>query len=551
MESKIEEGRRHNQDLGQHNESLTSSNEFREPTLPPWQFWLLSVGISLGLFLSMIDTTIVATCLYSIGQDFATLENDNWVALSYTLTYLGFSVIFPRISDVIGRRNAFVAAYLIFFAFSLGCGFAQTLNQLIIFRAFQGVGGSGLYSLTMIMLPELCPPHLRPRIGALVGMVVAMSGILGPLLGGIFSRHATWRWAFWINGPIGGASMAIFFLTWPKAKYLATIERRSWKELDYLGSFLGISAATLVVFAFQNAGAHRLWSGAIFIAPLVAGLVGWASLVGWQFFIRTHLPRLAAAFPLSLFHNRVYTTACLNTLLLGFPYMLLVYSVPLRIQWVGHKSSLVAGLMMLPMVGTVAIGSMVAGKVNSVKNYIFETLFIGSCLMLLGCGLLSTLNNTPDAAKLLGFLAFTGLGFGLTIAASTMLSSIEAPIRDFAPAQGILSQLRMLGGSLGIASSTAFLYLSAEKHAAIPYLLDPGRHLTKAQWYAVDLAFTESFRAQMVTSTAIAAVAVIVTFGAFQRRRLLIDEQRTMRVDEETQRRREVFTSQRDKSSSN
>ena len=94
----------------------------------------------------MIDTTIVATCLYSIGKDFHALENDNWVALSYTLTYLGFSVVFPRISDVIGRRDAFIAAYIIFFAFSLGCGFAQTLNQLIILRALQGVGGSGQLS---------------------------------------------------------------------------------------------------------------------------------------------------------------------------------------------------------------------------------------------------------------------------------------------------------------------------------------------------------------------------------------------------------------------
>ena len=233
------------------------------------------------------------------------------------------------------------------------------------------------------------------------------------------------------SGPIGGVSMVIFFSTWPDAKHLPNIERRSWKELDYVGSLLGICAATLVVFAFQNSGVKQLWDDAVFIAPLIIGLVGWASLVAWQFVIRGYLPRLAPAFPISLFRNRVYTTAAVNTLLLGFPYMLLIYSVPLRIQWVGGKSSLIAGVMMLPMVGTVAVGSMVAGKVNSVKNYVFETLFVGSCLMLLGCGLLTTLDHTLDAAKMLGFLTFTGLGFGLTIAASTMLSSIEVPIRDF------------------------------------------------------------------------------------------------------------------------
>lgn len=100
-------------------------------------------SLCLGLFLSFIDSSIVATSLYSIGTDFNDLDSVNWVALAYTLCYLGFAVFFARISDVVGRRNAFVAAYVIFFGFSIGCGFAQNLNQLIACRAFQGIGGSG------------------------------------------------------------------------------------------------------------------------------------------------------------------------------------------------------------------------------------------------------------------------------------------------------------------------------------------------------------------------------------------------------------------------
>ena len=102
-------------------------------------------------------------------------------------------------ADIIGRRDAYISAFIIFFAFSLGCGFAQTLNQLIICRVFQGIGGSGLYSLTMVIIPEISNPSMRKWIGGAIGAVVAVSGILGPLLGGIITHYTTWRWVFWIK----------------------------------------------------------------------------------------------------------------------------------------------------------------------------------------------------------------------------------------------------------------------------------------------------------------------------------------------------------------
>ncbi|RSL55579.1 hypothetical protein CEP54_009298 [Fusarium duplospermum] len=519
-----------------------------EAAIPPTRFWTLSLGVLLGLFLSMIDTSIVATSLYNIGVEFEALEEVNWVALAYTLAYLGCAVVFARISDIIGRRDAFIAAYIIFFAFSLACGFSANLEQLIAFRALQGIGGSGLYSLTMIILPELSPPHLTQHIGALVGMVIALSGVLGPVLGGLLTHYTTWRWVFWINGPVGFVSLIIFIFTWPKAEHLPTIERRAWKELDYFGSFLAIAAAVLVIFAFQTAGtsSNGGWKTAMFIAPLLCGLLAWGLLVGWQIFIQRRLSeRFAPAFPINLFRNGVYTTAALNTLFIGFPYLLLIYSIPLRIQVVSGKSALVGGVMLLPMLGASALGSILAGKFNSVKNYVFETLFVGSCLMTLGCGLLVTLDHAPDDAKLLGFITFCGLGFGLTVASSTMLSTIEAPIRDFAPAQGILSQMRLLGGSLGIATSSALLnqriveYLSG---ILTPFekatIGGPDSHLSDSQWAAVRYTYSDAFRVDMKVAAGISALGVISTIGAFQKRRLLVAEQRAALVREEAARRR-------------
>ncbi|KAF7560248.1 hypothetical protein G7046_g3916 [Stylonectria norvegica] len=526
---------------------------FREATVPTWRFWLLSVGVSMGLFLSMMDTSIVATCLVTIGLEFHMLNSMNWVALTYSVAYLGCAVVFSRLADVIGRRHAFVAAYVLFFAFSLACGFAKSDIQLFVFRAIQGIGGSGLYSLTMIILPELSPPQQRQHIGALIGMVVALAGVLGPVVGGILTTYTTW------SGPIGAVSMAIFFFAWPKSEHLPTIEKRSWKELDYLGSLLTIASAALVVFAFQNSGSQGgIWSHPVFIAPLVVGLLGWISLIAWQFYIERFLQSsLAPAFPISIFRNRVYTSGTISTLLLGFPYLMLIYAIPVRIQIVGGRSSLIAGLMLLPMLGTVAVGSILSGKINSTKNHIFECLLAGSCFMLIGCALLTTLSlEELDSGKLLGFITFVGLGFGLTVSASTQLTGIEVPIREFAPAQGIISQLRILGGSLGIATWTALLQ---DKRKPLNNILSPlqlmtispDSHFTATQWRAVRHAYSDAFRVTLIIATCISAMAVVVTLGAYQRQRLDVTEQRQERITEEVARRQRLVANPRTPSSMN
>ncbi|KAF5589609.1 multidrug resistance 3 [Fusarium subglutinans] len=512
----------------------SDSDETEAPGIPLARFWGLCVGVLLGLFLSMVDTSIVATSLHSIGVDFEVLEDVNWVALAYTLAYLGCAIVFARISDIVGRRDAFIAAYIIFFVFSLACGFAQSINQLIAFRALQGIGGSD---------------NMKQHIAALVGLVITMSGVLGPVLGGILTHYASWRWVFWIDGPVGFVSLVIFILTWPKPEYLPSQERRAWKELDFLGSLLVIAAAVLVVFSFQNAGTERSnhgWKTSIFIAPLICGLLACGLLIAWQIFIqhRWH-DRFAPAFPINIFSNRIYSTAVANTLLNGFPYLLLIYAIPLRFQVVSGKSALISGVMLLPMLGTAAIGSLLAGKINATKNYTFESLVLGSGVMTIGCGLLTSLSHEPNDAKLLGYMTFCGLGFGLTVASSTMLSTVEVPIRDYAPAQGILSQVRLLGGSLGIAASSALLneksskYLSgvltAYEQATIG---GSNTHLTSEQWSAVRYTYADAFQVEMKIATVVAACSVISAFGAFRKGRLLIAEQRKIIVREEQDRRR-------------
>ncbi|KAG6067695.1 hypothetical protein E4U32_003077 [Claviceps aff. humidiphila group G2b] len=517
----------------QHDGIITSSSLPEappSPTIPASRFWLLSTSVCLGLLLAMMDTSIVATSLFRIGTELNDIANVNWVALAYTLAYMGCAVVFARISDIIGRRDALVAAYVLFVGFSVACGCAQTMHQLIAFRTLQGVGGSGLYALAMIMLPESSPRHLRPHISAMIGFFVAVAGVLGPVLGGLLTEYASWRWVFWINGPIGVVALVVFLLSWPKKEHRPVLHQHSWKELDYPGAILTIAAAVLVVFAFQNAGGSSSttnhWSSALFIAPLTLGILSWVALFAWQYAVeRRFASRFSPIFPIRLFHHAMYSSGLLNTLLLGFPYLLLIYVVPLRIQVVGGKSALLAGIMLLPMLVSVAVGSILSGAVNARKRVILESLLVGSCLMLLGCGLLTTLSvQELDTAKLLGFIVFGGLGFGLTVSSSTIIASQEVPPRDYASAQGILAQLRILGGSLGIAASTAILRKETDSTPASHSL--SSLHVTRsASMRRVDDGLSKvrgtygrAFHTDMVVATVLSGAAVAFTLAALLQR---------------------------------
>ncbi|KAI2628940.1 major facilitator superfamily transporter [Xylaria nigripes] len=529
--------------LGANLSSFQDSRAHEE--LPSARLALLSLCLSVGLFLSFLDSSIVATCLFDIGIEFGDLEGLNWVALAYTLSYLGYAVFLARISDVIGRRDVFIGCYVIFIVFSIGCGFAQSLQQLIAFRAIQGVGGSGLYSIPMIAFPEIAPLRFLQGLGALIGVIITLSSVLGPVMGGVLTHYASWRWIFWINGPIGGVSLLLFLMMWPKPQYLPKLERRSWGELDYIGSFLLIAATVLIVFPFQSVGAATdQWDQAIFLAPLVVGLIALVGVLAWSFFIeRRWGDKVAAALPVNLLRNRVYASAVLNTMFLSFPYMLIVYAFPIRSQVVNQKDPLIAGVMLLPMLGSSAIGSAVSGKVNGKQDRSCETLIMATGFMVLGCGLLTTISDSAGLEpKALGFLVFVGLGFGLSVSTTTILASLQSSIEDRAPAQGIVAQIRVFGGSLGIAASSAILGVSLQAEVGgnvasqqAIFLENGGASLTSNELAAIRRAYADAFQKDMRVCTIVTGTALIWALGTYNRKRLSRSKRRERQVREEVE----------------
>ncbi|KAL2072915.1 hypothetical protein VTL71DRAFT_10239 [Oculimacula yallundae] len=513
--------------------------------LPKWRLVSLLICLCFGLFLSLLDTTIVATAIYTIGVDLSSLTAVNWVALAYTLSYLGCAVIFARVADIIGRRNAYVAAFVIFFAFSIGCGFAKTLNQLIALRVMQGIGGSGLYSLTFVIMPEISPISIQPLTGALAGAVVAMAGVLGPVLGGVITNYTTWRWVFWINAPIGIIPLVLFVIAWPSVDMLPPIRLRPLKELDFFGAFLVIAASVLLVFSFQQAGLNpKSWSRGIFIGPLVVGILLWIVLFGWEVLVaRKWEASIATMFPLRLLKRRVFMGHFLTTLLAGFPYFMVIFALPLRLQVVNGKSQLVSGVALLPMLAAVAVTSTIGGMVNSKRDLIWITLLTGSLFMVIGCACLSTLDNVPQIqAKMYGFQVFVGLGFGLMVSTVSLGASLECELRDRTVAQGIIAQARVLGGSIGIAASTAILskmryrYLSSLlSPSQISLLESSSRTLSQAQHLAVRAAYSSAFSESMKVCAAVSGACVLATLVTYRKKPMVIMERRGEQVREFTE----------------
>ncbi|KAK4204928.1 major facilitator superfamily domain-containing protein [Triangularia verruculosa] len=540
------------------------------PVIPRIRYLVLVFCLASGLFLSMLDASIVATSLFSIATDLNNLEHINWVALAYGLTYLGFAALFARVSDVVGRRAALTVAFGIFTAFSLGCGFSETIEQLIACRAFQGMGGAGLYSISMIVLPEMTPDRHKKYIGAIIGMVIATSGVMGPVLGGFLTQYVTWRWIFWINGPVGVVALIVFLAAWPDEEYLPVYEQRSWKELDYLGSFLLMAFAVLVVFPFQNLSSQQSdfnstsvnpYSHPTFVYPLVGAAIALLLLISWHAFaVRcSALKSLAFAFPPSLW-NRKYIATILVTALTGFPYLLAVYAFPIRFQVVHNKSPFEAGLMLLPMLASSALGTVTASVINNggitgkKKPRFFETFLMACLIMLIGCAAQTTVGtsdgyNTTFEAKDPGLLALIGFGFGMSACGATMFVNLESRIGDHASAQGIIVQFRILGGSIGIAVSSAILgdklRSAVGNTAKVPSFIlthiassaNGIQPFSNKEWADIRTVYTAALRKDMMISCGVLAAAVVCSLFVYRRYWLSTQEIMELRYEEEQDRR--------------
>ncbi|KAM5346562.1 hypothetical protein ACJ41O_009567 [Fusarium nematophilum] len=458
-------------EMSRHRPRFLGYGSILSPGLDRWSCLLT------GLLFSSLDTSIVSTSLVTISHDLDDFINAPWIVLVYLLTYMGFAVCVSKLSDIYGRRNMLVVSWVFFVGFSQGCGSATSMTALIVCRAFQGVGASGLYSLTQIGLVEVGPSHRPSLIGAMVGATLAVAFVLGPIIGGAVSQLSDWRWLFNMNIPFGLVTILAITNFWPHEEVAHFFSWKAFTSIDFVGSATLLCSSGFLVFAVQQAGSQTFeWGSPEIISALAISGVSWVVFVWWEVFLGTkHHRRVEPIFPIRLMLRRVYSAGLLVTMLTGFPYISLSVVIPERFQIVNRESVLMAGLHILPLLGACAIGSFLGGAVSNRRNNTSLTLLCASCLQLLGAGLMSTLTKPESNIKAqYAFQAIFGLGVGLSFSAATIMTSILAAERsELASAQGAVAQARVLGGCIGLSICTVIFNAHVNEYLQA--------HLTPAQ----------------------------------------------------------------------
>ncbi|MDQ0962221.1 EmrB/QacA subfamily drug resistance transporter [Streptomyces sp. B4I13] len=401
---------------------------------------LVSIGaLLLGMLLAALDQTIVSTALPTIVSDLGGMEHLSWVVTAYLLASTAATPLWGKLGDQYGRKRLFEAAIVLFLIGSALCGMAQNMPQLIAFRALQGLGGGGLMVLSMAIVGDIVPPRDRGRYQGLFGAVFGATSVLGPLLGGLFTEHLSWRWVFYVNLPVGVVALAVIAA-------VLHIPRRSTKHvIDYLGTFLIASVATCLVLVASLGGTTWDWG-----SPQIVALVLLGALLAVAF---VSVERRAAepVLPLKLFRVRTFTLSAVISFIIGFAMFGAMTYLPTFLQVVHGVSPTMSGVHMLPMVVGMLLSSTGSGQIVSRTGRWKVFPVAGTAVTALGLLLLHRLDEHSSTAEMSVCFFVFGLGLGLVMQVLVLIVQNAVPYEDLGVATSGATFFRSIGASFGVA----------------------------------------------------------------------------------------------------
>ncbi|KAJ6188408.1 hypothetical protein N7519_003316 [Penicillium mononematosum] len=430
----------------------------------------------IGFFLSNLDVTIVSSALTSITDDLEGFEKRSWIITGYLATYTGSMAIWTKISDIVGRKQTTIAALVILLAFSFGCGFAQTVDQLIIFRALQGIGGAGTYALTILCVYEIAPKTKLPIYSSLMSFCLVFASLIGPIVGGALAENSAWRWTFFVNAPLCVIAIVVIIAAMPKhfgldqhtPSFRTRASYRSFANLDIVGSLLIMAGSFLIVAVLNETNLAFSWSSRDAIALLVLTGVSWIAFFAWEWYI-SGIPGKDPIFPKRWLFDRPWLGILISSFVIGAPYNVVLVYVPQQAQLLLDKSPLDAGIY---LIGYSAVAAVAAAIVNiaSARGRIpfIYTLLVGCTVHTVGVGLLSTITASRGFhATDIGYLVIAGTGMGLTMGILVLSPPYIVEDRDLGMcspdklldtiATGTVVQIRFLGGAIGLAIASNIL----------------------------------------------------------------------------------------------
>lgn len=402
-------------------------------------------GVMLGMLLAALDQTIVVTALPRIVTDLGGLERLSWVITAYMLTSTVSVPLYGKLSDLYGRRGLFLGAIVFFLIASALSGLSQNMTQLIVFRGLQGIGGGGIMAIAQTIIGDLFSPRERGRYQGYSGAMFAAASIAGPLAGGALTDHASWRWIFYLNLPLGAIALIVIATT-----LRLPFERRQ-HAVDYLGAALMTAGATCLLLILVWGGTTYAWGSATIVALTVAVAVLIAA------FLAVELRSPEPVMPLPLFRTGVFAVGTSAAFLIGFTMFGVITYIPLFVQGVIGSSATNSGAVLIPLLLAVVVSSASTGQLISRTGRYKVFPVVGSVVTLLGLWLLTRLHAGSTASS--ASLAMVVLGVGIGPMFHTYVLAIQngVPRTQLGVATASTQFFRSIGGLVGVATLGAVM----------------------------------------------------------------------------------------------
>ncbi|MCA9520665.1 MAG: MFS transporter [Myxococcales bacterium] len=402
------------------------------------QILTVFAGLMIGMLLSALDQTIVATALPTIVGELGGLEHLSWVVTAYMLASTVTAPLYGKLSDLYGRRLLFQSAIVIFLVGSMLAGLSRSMLQLIVFRGLQGAGAGGLMVLAQAIIADIVAPRQRGRYQGYIGSVFAFSSIAGPFLGGFIVDNLSWRWVFYVNLPLGAVAL---FVT---QRALVLPHHRREHRIDWAGAALSSVGITALLLAAVWGGDLYPWTS----APIIG--LGALALVALSAFIVVERRASEPILPLELFENRIFAVGSLLGFMVGVAMFGAIVFMPLFLQAVVGVSATHSGLLLLPLMAGLLTSSITSGRLITRwgRYKIFPV--VGTALTTLGYGLLAQMNaeTTLWVASLDMLIVGTGLGMIMQVIVLAIQNAVDP--RHIGAATSAAQFFRSVGATIGL-----------------------------------------------------------------------------------------------------
>ncbi|KAI8929109.1 major facilitator superfamily domain-containing protein [Entophlyctis helioformis] len=413
------------------------------------QFVLILVGLALAVFLAALDQTIVAVAIPAIAKDFQSLTQIAWIGTAFFLTSTALIPSFGKLADIFGRKPVFLTAIVIFEIGSIMCGASTTMNMLIASRAIAGIGGGGIFSLAIIIISDLVSLKDRAMYQGLIGACFGIASVAGPLLGGLFTDTLSWRWCFYINGPIGAFTIivAVFLLDLPAS---TDNWRTSIQRVDFTGTLLLVGAVIAFLIPVQGGGTQYAWNSPTVISLFIVAGILTAAFIYVELKFATE-----PIIPFELFLNYRSVAVFVAAFFLGMSFFPIVFYAPVYFQVSFGQTATQAGISTLPLILGLVVFSINAGVVASKTGRYMPLVVVGGILIAVGAGLMSTLSATTPGGLRILFLLITGMGIGTSFQSIVIAAQASVSEKYLAIITSLSNFWQTIGAVIGLAVTSS------------------------------------------------------------------------------------------------